>query len=666
MDWLSVVPFVVVAAILLMGTGLLVTSAARLPWFARFASAPAATTAVVALTAVVCGLLDVRFGPWPVVVGLLLSAALAWGVRLLLDSWDRRNGLSEPTARIESELTAGPPVNGLQPAPGWVIWAALLAGLALMVRHWRSLLGRPDAFSQTYDNIFHMNAVRWILETGNGSSLSFAMTTGSGDPMYYPVGWHDVVALVNMLVRDDNVALSINAVTLVALGLVWTSGCLFLVRSITNGNWAVLLGAAVLSASFAAFPFLLLGFGVLYPNFLGLCLLPAGIALTVHVLGIQSGPALHLPSTILVGLLVLLGAGLAHPNVLLSYVVILLPLLAAGVWNALLKPRDSGWTRRLVLRSALFLLAIPATVIAWEVLRPAEHEAIWQPYLSIPDAVGNGILFSAPQLWPAWPLAILSMIGVYAAFRWRRNRAFVIAHGLLLGLWVVASAMPAGDLRSFLVGVWYNDSYRLASLLPITGIPLAVLGVEQLAHLLDAGLARVLEGRDRLQAVVAVVLAVLLALATQTSNWLNRAIDSFAETFALTPDSPLVTTDEYAIIQAAGTIVPEDTVIATNPWNGSSMVFALTGIPTTTTHVSYVLTEDLAVVKDELDEAAVAPEVCDVVRRFGIGYALDFGPREVHGGDHEYVGFDSLADAPGFELVIQQGEAALYEVTACR
>lgn len=663
MDWLAVTPYVVTATVVLFGGGLLVTSAARLPLFARVASAPPVAVTVVAMTAIVCPLLSTRFGPVPVAVGFALATGLAWGIRMGVDALERRSRPVPAVGTPDAAADAAPSAPGLAPAAGWLTAVAWVGAMALMVRHWQNIMGRPDAFSQTYDNIFHMNGVRWILETGNASSLAFAMTDPAGT--YYPTAWHDVVALAAMLARGDNVALAINAVSLVTMGLVWTSGCLFLVRSVTSGGAAVVLGTGVLSASFAGFPFLLLGFGVLYPNFFGMSLLPAGIALTVHVLRLQAGPPVHLVSAVMVGILVLAGAGLAHPNVLLSYLVILLPLLAASVWGGVLGAREPGGGLRLGVRAILLALAVPITAVAWVRLRPAEDQSIWQPYLSIPDAVGTGILFAAGRLWPAWSLAALTMVGVYAAFRWRRNRSFVVAHGLLLGLWVAASAMPAGPLRSLLVGVWYNDSYRLASLLPITGIVLAALGVEQFARLLGAGLALVKARGVVVDHGVALVLAAALLASTQATSWMDRAISQFAESFAIGPESPLVSTDEYAVIEAAAALVPDDATIATQPWNGSSMVFALAGRRTTTTHVSYAPSPDLTTINARLDEAASDPTVCDAAQRLHVRYALDFGLKEVHGGHHDYQGFEQLAGAPGFRELVRRGDAALYQLNAC-
>ena len=111
--------------------------------------------------------------------------------------------------------------------------------------------------------------------------------------------------------------------------------------------------------------------------------------------------------------------------------------------------------------------------------------------------------------------------------------------------------------------------------------------------------------------------------------------------------------------------VPADAVMATNPWNGSSLAYALTGLRTTTTHVSYVLTPDLDEVNQWLDEATDVPAACDAAHRLDVRFALDFGTQEVHGGTHPYPGLQDLAGAAGFREVDRQGAAVLYELVRC-
>ena len=113
-------------------------------------------------------------------------------------------------------------------------------------------------------------------------------------------------------------------------------------------------------------------------------------------------------------------------------------------------------------------------------------------------------------------------------------------------------------------------------------------------------------------------------------------------------------------------IVGEGAVVATNPWNGSSMLYALTGIRTTTTHTFYVSTDEQAIIRYELDEIADSPEACAAAQRMGVTHALDFGLREVHGNSNPYPGLLDLADSEGFREVDREGTAVLYELTLCR
>ena len=59
------------------------------------------------------------------------------------------------------------------------------------------ILNTPDAISQTFDAVFHLNAVEWILQTNNASSLRLFLEAPQGS--VYPLGWHTLVALAMKL-----------------------------------------------------------------------------------------------------------------------------------------------------------------------------------------------------------------------------------------------------------------------------------------------------------------------------------------------------------------------------------------------------------------------------------------------------------------------------------
>jgi hypothetical protein len=82
-------------------------------------------------------------------------------------------------------------------------------------------------------------------------------------------------------------------------------------------------------------------------------------------------------------------------------------------------------------------------------------------------------------------------------------------------------------------------------------------------------------------------------------------------------------------------------------------------------HLLMDISDETAIINDELDEAGAGPELCAALDAENVGFVLDFGSREVHGGEHVYQGFDDLASSDSVELVHEVGEARLYEITAC-
>src|SRR5690606_19483538 len=75
-----------------------------------------------------------------------------------------------------------------------LLWAAIGVGFAAVVITIRFIVifWEPDNISQTYDNIFHLNAPRFVLETGNASSITLAglPIDAPGTGGFYPAVWH--------------------------------------------------------------------------------------------------------------------------------------------------------------------------------------------------------------------------------------------------------------------------------------------------------------------------------------------------------------------------------------------------------------------------------------------------------------------------------------------
>lgn len=647
--WIPLIGPLAVALAALLIPGLLVSLTAGQRGFHALALAPVLSVTAISMGAVAGSLIGIPWGWWS-------PAAMALTMAIV--------------AGVAQRLFRQPPAPGaaanVRREP--VMWLALALAVILLGRHVRNVLDRPDSFSQTFDNIFHLSAIRYIADTGNASSLTVGQLTAGGDGMaFYPAAFHDTVSLV-LQVAPASITLATNAVLVVTVALVWPLSSLFLVRMVLRASWPTMVAAGVLTASFTAFPLLLLNFGVLYPNLFGLAILPALLALLVQWLSLGQERRIQNPVCALLLALGLPGLALAHPNTLMVLVAVAGPLFAVYNHRALAAHRLGLMSRRsLVTRLVALGIFALFTAVAWRYIRPADEHATWEPLDGVPDALGQALLNAPDGARAAWMVSALAALGLLSAHR----------HGLvwlasvwsvLVGLWLVVAGFVPSELRTYLTGIWYNDPRRFSATLPLAALPLAALGVQIVSHHLLVAWRRFPGGGTRERQgrlAVTVLLAGLLVLGTQRAAYMNEAVENASSLYAVRPDSPLVTTDENTLIQRIPTLVPADAVIATNPWNGSSMVYALTGHPTTTTHIFYDATPDLAMIRDHLDEAASKPAACEAAERLGVQYALDFGPQEVHFGTHPYPGLDELAEAPGFRLVAREGAAALYELVGC-
>ncbi len=223
----------VLSLILLLGGGLVgVALGLRGLWL--YASAPLAAMPFLGVAAVAAPYLGVRWSIVPVLGLLIIAAAAIWLAR-------RRWGAVMSTRR---------------PSP-WVIVALLIAGL-LVTTQVVPTIGTPTAFSQTFDNAFHLNVIRYILDTGNGSSLWVGhLTDHSGTAAFYPALWHDVVSLVAQI-SGVEITVALNATTLVIGAVIWPAGVLLLTRQLFGSNRVVLVSAGILAATFHAIPLLLM------------------------------------------------------------------------------------------------------------------------------------------------------------------------------------------------------------------------------------------------------------------------------------------------------------------------------------------------------------------------------------------------------------------------
>jgi len=428
-----------------------------------------------------------------------------------------------------------------------------------------------------------------------------------------------------------------------------------------------------LAAGFGSFPILLLDFGVLYPNFLSVSMLPAGLGCVSIFFGnsklSDTGPV----ARYCLAPLAAVGVAIAHPNGIMSLLAMSVPILISSFVFFCLARHRLGKTPRLsILAGSALLATLGVMTVLWKFVRPPAAAATWLPVESPGQAVGEVLTNSAMLRPPAWAVSILVIAGlVYVA---RKPRSMWLAGSFLIvaGLFVVVSAGPAGRVRDILTGVWYNDSYRLAALLPVAGVTLAAIGAAWWLQALQRRLRstpyvrymRTLIGQPTVVSVVVPMLFFAVIAGVQAGPMITPVLSAKAN-YSTTPDSPLVSSDEMALIDELDSYVPADATIAVNPWTGGAMAFAVADRNTTSKHTLTTYTKATELLNDKFREASTDPSVCAAARADNVHYVLDFGTREVHGGNHGFVGLQIPDATPGFELLARHGDAKLFKVTAC-
>jgi hypothetical protein len=417
--------------------------------------------------------------------------------------------------------------------------------------------------------------------------------------------------------------------------------------------------AGLLGAGFTAAPYLLLSFGVLWPNAMAVCLLPGLLAVLVGA--VEAGAWRER----LLLLACLPGLALVHPGGLFALGVLGLPVVGLAAWPLL---RD-GAARRprrtmLALAGAGAVVAAAAAVVARSPLVHAVSQSDWRARESVAQAVGEAVLNAQQQGPAAWVLSATVVVGAVAAWRAPRTRWLVVAHVLTALLFVLAAGSDGG-LSQTLTGLWYNDSFRLAALAPVTGVALATAGVLAAA---DAAVRHVpqLAGAARPAAAAAIATVVVLAVVGVASGGLSwrdhtaRLRLTYAGTDYLGPG-------ERALLQRLSGEVPPDAVVAGSPWNGAALSYALGDRRSLFPHLVSGWDADRELVAARLDRVGQDPRVCQALDRLGVRWAVG-GPSTFWTHDRRqapYTGMVDLAGRAGLRAVDRGGRLTLYEVTAC-
>ena len=664
MSWLATIPLLLFAVVLAFGPGYAMGWALRVPARLRVFYAPLLTFALVAVSAIVLGKTGI---PWSLISFVLVAAVMVAAAAGLMWLVGRR---------WPALASASWPGNDVPVA--WPVVGAVLGGF-LVLHMTEDMVYGPEAFSQSLDNSFHMNAIRWIQEHGDASSLTLgAVAAANQEPTFYPAGWHDFVSLIYST-TGTSIATATIVTVLLAAGILWPCSLVALSLSIPKLRRLQALAIPAMICGFAAFPGLLLRWGVLFPNLLGYALLPSFVALMVYLVQVmvrrEYSASLSLGLASLVGLA---GLALVHPNAVVSAAAFAVPLLLAGVtW--VVRSRELT-SRQKWVGSILLLAVLVGCVGAWRVLRPAEFASnTWSPILTEGEALYQFLflgLENANQLGdkfnPSYLAGFLVLWGVGYLLYKRRN-LWLIASWVLIGyLWIVSASVPRGEFRLLMVAPWYTDHFRLAALVVFPSVILAGIGLGGFVEGLLTWVARRAPRPARLKVAtigmgVAMILVLVVAGLSSRVPSVQETTLAVSREYRLTPTSVVLNQDEMNVINEIPKIVPKDDVIVNNPWDGSAYIYALADRPLTGYHFEFETSPKYSAIMHNLKDARTNPEVCREVNEYKAHWyvhlenQLNFGPDA----QKNYDGLVAAIDTDVLTPVYSSGPMTLYRISAC-
>jgi hypothetical protein len=657
-SWFSAVPEIVVCVAIMFLPGLPVTYLLGLRGVAAWAVAPVIPITVASIGAIVAPSLGIRLSIWVLLVPSVVIALVVGAIAFLLR---RRYPARTPDPRaITYSVLAG-------------LGFALAVGL--VTTKWS--ITRPDNFAATFDAVFHHHVLAYIQDTGNGSALSIGGLGIEGvKPAFYPAAWHDLAGILQNL-TGTGIPVAANVITIVISLLIWPLGCILLARQLFGPARLPIAVTGALSLAFPAFPWTLMGYGTLWPNILGLALVPAGLAVVMSIAGLAKEDVIGRGRAWLIAPVLLAATVLAHPNALFSLVVLAVPILATWLFIWVRDQQRAGRLVRGLVIAAV--LVVGAAVLAYLINSLPVVNGIkttrWRATENMSQAVGEVLLNATNHKAAAWLLSIVVVIGIISCIRQKSRRWLVAGHLLSAALFVMAAGI-ADDYTAKFTGFWYNDSWRLAAMVPITGVPLAAIGVLAITAAIknraDALTSVKLPDQARSRTTVAAVVVVAFTVVTFGFYADEKGAfvrDSYAQLDGALGDRKLITPDKLALMQDAQRIVPPDALVAASPWTGATALWPLMDRKLLIPNLDpSVMTPDQAYLARYLVLARGNPQACELISRLNVQYLMT-GPVGMTGpDDHRLPHFRGLgepSDPRDFQLVAQRGESKLFKITAC-
>ena len=716
--WLPALTPDLLVAVLLVMPGLIVTLALGARGFDALGLAPLTSLGVLAIGTLMVPAVVGRWSILAVAVSLMIVTLIALVGRIAIAWWTGRGVPDQPGLSIPVVWRV---LLGYQPSARWWVprrrttWWLAAVGLAAALVTGNFVLGvrDPNLPSQTLDAGFHYNAVLSVMRSGFPDGGHVGAAYGSAVTSWYPPLWHDLTALVSSL-SGVNVAVGANAVGWAIGAVVWPLSMVWLSsRILPHARLLTILSVGLCCGAITLFPYLLLSFGVLWPNALSLAALPAAIGLTLMVLHLMPrsphaqddisfagvaadgatldeveagagrrpvavGPELSWWTILSVGFLGCVGLFFAHPGA----------LFALGIWAVigavLLSVRLVAWSRvqgqRRLRRSLLLLLLgwlVFAVLWASMDLVPALNSVRdfkWAPHMTMNQGLGQALTLSTVITKAHWAFGAATLWGFYRLLKVPRLRWLLVSHAFLIFLYMLSAATTGWFTRE-LTGFWYDDPQRVAALIPMTAVPLAALGITSAADALGRFVARVSSDvfghplMSRWALGIACVGMMAVPAVIDPNEGIGQGAAVLQDRYTnLNFNNHLVTPDKQALFEKLATQIPAGETVLGSPFTGANLSSIWSGHRVIIPMVTSNPPKDVALVSQNFKSFMTDPGVCAALKRLKVGAVVDdfdlfwaTDPRQA-----DYSGLVNLYDTPGLTPIDYGASVTIYRVGDCK
>ncbi|MDO5740079.1 MAG: hypothetical protein Q4P07_08015 [Ornithinimicrobium sp.] len=656
MSWGEVIPAIVVLALLWVLPGYAVLRLLGVRGLLALGGGAAVTSGLSATLAIVYGMAGITWSLFSLLAGLALAVCIAAALGMALGTTNAPIGVTVAGERSLHRTERA-----------WLTLTWLLGGGAMAAAMMRGM-GRADQPPQAWDAVFHLNALWFVRETGEASSL------GGLAPMYadtvapfYPATWHGIVAVAPFFPRVTEAA---NSSSIVIGSVIWIAGLVALSRVVWPARALPTVLVPVLAATYVTFPAIAVSMLAVWPFALSVACLPGTIALLIATLRGVLSWQMH----VALGLGVLwavIGVVLAHPSGLFSLMLLALPLLTILLARQLRRQAAQGSRVFAITAMVAWLVAVVGGLIFLLTFGPVRsimeysrggQDSYWPAIGSI--IIDNPLIYVYKITSVNVIGSALVLLGIILAVWWRHARWLVVSLLAAAALTLLAAGPPEQPLR-ILAGFWYTQASRINQIMLIPAIMLAAGAGSWLARSASRRLGCPLWAP-------AAMLVVAVVTLTSGLRWTSQT-QVMASTYTTYPIAwgTILEPEEIAMIDRARQTLPPGAMVLGEAVAGSPYLLNRADVSVVFPQLSPIPdSPERTLLEQDFRNWRTDPAVCEAVRSLGVTHVyadtLTFDDAFNAKWEETTPGLRNLKpQGEGWRKVDEGGHASLWEFTGC-